>query len=471
MTDYYFLLNLRNETLSPKLLKPLSQNGFLISPKYAKGRILETVQQLRNAGAIVLADNGNFSSLDDITSKFEERSNVIVDEITKTEKKLGHRVRNGDLNDSLLTECTTLALEVQKASEQITVHGSDPLESQINSFPSHLIGAEDLTVAALVKLNIEPSYLNLGREFFKNLNLSVIQRAANHMERIPRELQYNYYPVASAMSYDNAYDAGEVFAKSGIEKIAMGFGAYLCDRRKTDFVDFAGKRIEFEERLPNSYVRAGVVAKGFWEGYTNTRGKAPEAFHFLGLGVPIMLGISALFAWGTSTVTFDATSPIKDAFSGTVYIYKPSFLKAKNTRLCTKLAKGVIAEWDCPCPFCREFIQKYPFDYVKGTQWFQDNQREVNDDDLDSGSLISQAYPLFAKLDNNTLGKEIRLARIGHNHWVLNKIMEELSNNSRDLNSLRTYIGNVVENYEKEAISSDFARAINFLYQNAHADK
>lgn len=467
MTDYRFLLNLRYETLSPKLLKPLCQNNFLISPKYAKGRILNSISQLRNSGATVLADNGYFSVLDDITGNFEERSNVIIEKITKAEKVLGHRVRNGDLNEALLNECTALALEVQKASELVTDQGLDSLKSQINIMPSHLIGAENLTVAALVKLNIEPYYLSLGREFFQNLNCIVTKQAADQLKKIPKELQYNYYPVASAMSYDNAYDAGEVFAKAGITKIAMGFGAYLSDRRKTDFVDIAGKRIEFEERLPHSYVRAGVIAKGFWDGYTNTRGKAPDAFHFLGLGVPIMIGISALFVYGTLTVTFDATSPIKDAFAGTIYIVKPSFLKAKNTSICTKLAKGIITEWDCPCPFCREFIRNYPFDYLKGAQWFQKNQREVNDNDLNSGSLISQAYPLFSKLDNNILGKEIRLARIGHNHWILNKIMEELNNNSKDFPSLSNYIGNIVENYEKGANSSDYARAVNFLFQNA----
>lgn len=467
MTNYSFLINLRYETSKPEILKPLSQKGFLISPKYAKGSILKEVEKLNKSGAAILVDNGNFSLIDDVTVNFDEQSDILREKVTKIEKKLKHRVRDGELDDSIMSEYTSLALEVQKVAESFSIHRTDQLESQIKTSANHLIGAENLTMAALMKLSIEPNYLKLNRDYYKNLNFEVTQKALEHLEKIPADLTNNYYPVASALSYDTAYDAGQVFARAGIKKVAMGFGGYLCDRRKTDYVDIAGKRIDFRDRLPNNYIRAGVVAKGFWDGYTDAMGKAPDAFHFLGLGVPIMIALTALFSWGTTLVTYDATSPIKDSFSGSLYLYQPSFLKVKNNRLATKLANGLFSKWDCPCPFCKDFIKKHPFNYEQGAKWYYENKREVTEDDLDSGSVIANAYPLFAKLDDNILGKEIRFARIGHNHWVLNKIMSELSDNAKDWNSFKDYMGSIVENYKKTAMSSELAQSIEFIYRCA----
>ena len=228
-------------------------------------------------------------------------------------------------------------------------------------------------MASWLSLNIERAYTNTSRRNYRAINHKVANRAAMLLRDIPLALRHRYYPVASAVSFNTAVDAGREFAKAGIRNISMGFGAYMADNNFIDHIIVGRRRLDLGSNLPARYIRTVAVAKGFWQGYEEL-GKPPIRFHFLGLGAPIMLPLIALNSHRTPELSFDATSPIKDATrGGTLYVEKPAPLKVRIRKVAYRIAKNEDAMWDCPCPFCVEFIKQHPFNYQLGRQWFLKN--------------------------------------------------------------------------------------------------
>jgi hypothetical protein len=217
--------------------------------------------------------------------------------------------------------------------------------------PTRLIGAEDISMAIWLALDIEPAYVGFPRRSYRRLNEAVARTAVREIEELSGAGAAGYYAVASAVDYNTAYDAGRVFADAGLTHAAIGFGAYMADDHSSDYVIVGRRRVDFGARMPNRYLRTALVARGFWDGFRTSSTAAPHGFHFLGLGAPIMLGLVALAGWGTELLSFDATSPIRDAVEGTLYVSAPAPLKLRTRRIAKQLASGEREEWDCPCPF------------------------------------------------------------------------------------------------------------------------
>ena len=335
-----------------------------------------------------------------------------------------------------------------------------------------MIGVEDTTMALWLALNLEPEYLPYTRNDYRKINEAVALRAAAERKALPAELANACYPVASALSYDTAYDAGEVFAEHGLRRISMGFGAYMADDHYTDHVIIQDRLIELEDLMPNRYLRTALAAKGFWDGYRKKAGRPPEAFHFLGLGAPIMIGLVALSSWGTTELTFDATSPIKDAVEGTLYVSKPAYLKIRTQKSALRLASGKGKSWECPCPFCRDFVKKHPFDYETGSAWYKAKPAaDAKAADLAPGGALYGAYPLLSEPKGGELRKAVTFTRMGHNHWVLQDIMAELKKNATSLAKLKKHVEGVVSAYEANTASDTFASAVRFAYKLAAGEK
>ena len=211
---------------------------------------------------------------------------------------------------------------------------------------------EDITAACWLALDLERTYTGRSRRDWARMNTTTAGRATDRLAHLPAHLRDSYYPVASAESYDTAFDAGHIFADHDLPRVSMGFGAYMADATtRPRFVN--GRRIDFGGRLPNRYTRTVLAARGFYDGYRHATGGTPPAgFHFLGLGAPIMLPLVALAAHPASGLTFDATSPIKDALrDGVLYVTTPAYLKIRIRKSAAWLADDPTRRWDCPCPF------------------------------------------------------------------------------------------------------------------------
>ncbi len=286
------------------------------------------------------------------------------------------------------------------------------------------------------------------------------KRAAKVLKDLDPQLAENYYPVASAVSYNTAFDAGREFAQVGIEAVSMGFGAYMADANFADHMTIGRRRIDFETRLPFRYIRTIAVAHGFWAGYREVRDTAPTRFHFLGLGAPVMIPPVVLATQDTNELSFDATSPIKDATQGgTLYVDKPALLKIRTRKVAHRLAREKTHRWKCPCPFCRALVKDHPFDYEAGHRWFAQTRRpEVGARDLRPGGELFSAYPLLSEPASGPLRALVNYTRIGHNHWILERTLVSLERASRR-DGLETRAKNMIHSYQRNT-SPPFARAL-----------
>jgi hypothetical protein len=248
----------------------------------------------------------------------------------------------------------------------------------------------------------------------------------------------------------------------------MGFGAYMADDNYSDHVVIRGRAVPLPAVMPNRYVRTVAAARGFWDGYKRRAGKPPLGFHFLGLGAPIMIPLVSLCAWGTRELTFDATSPIRDAAEGFFYVSKPAYLKVRARTVAMRLASGRLTRWTCPCGFCKKFISTYPFDYNAGRNWFDlSGGATPGAVDLRPHGALYDVYPLLSEPAAGLLRQAVSFARMGHNHFAIEEITEALRTNAKTLSRLRNHVAHVVENYGTSTTSHVFAQAIRFALQFA----
>lgn len=465
MANPHFLYNLRPETYNDEIVTALSPTGYLLAPAYATRTTKALAQKVRAHDYRFMADNGNFSYINKIRKQFSKTARALWLEVTKLEQQLGRSLRSSDDIGPLRTAYRALAQDVQRVATQLAGDGDTILQAQLDLNPTAIIGVEDITLAAWLSVNIEPSYLAFPRSKYSSLNRSVAKRAAKRKALLPESLSDGYYPVASAVSYNTAFDAGCEFARQGLEKISLGFGAFMADDNWTDHVEIGKRTLTFTERFPNRYIRTVAVAKGFWDGYTKQAGLPPKAFHFLGLGAPIMLPLVALAAWDTPDLTFDATSPIKDALQGgTLYTSKPAYLKVRTQNIAYRLASDPTAGWDCPCPFCRAFVAVHPFQRDIAFKWLKrTNAREVTAQDMKTHGGLFSAFPLFSEPNTGPLRKAVDQARIGHNHWVLEEIMTEIRQ-SQKRGVFKKTVENILKHYEENTKADRYAHAIRFAY-------
>jgi hypothetical protein len=247
-----------------------------------------------------------------------------------------------------------------------------------------------------------------------------------------------------------------------VEKVAMGFGAFMADDSWTDQLTIHGRTRPVGRRLPTRYLRTALVARGFFDGYTATRAGLRH-FHFLGLGAPIMVPIVALAANGTIRLTFDATSPIKDAVTGSLYTTKPAPLTVRSWNIAHRLATGELARWSCPCRFCTDFLAAPPVDRPpRRPPPGSGTAGRLTAADLKAGTPAGEALPLF-RIGRDPLGLAAENIRIGHNHWALGTLTRAV----QDAPDLHAFVTSRVEQYAQHAGAAHFAHAVQSALQIA----
>jgi hypothetical protein len=235
----------------------------------------------------------------------------------------------------------------------------------------------------------------------------------------------------------------------------------MADDYSTDRVHIGRRVVRFGENLPRRYLRTALAARGFMDGYAKAAGGPPQAFHFLGLGAPIMMGVVAAAFSATPLLTFDATSPIKDATSGSLYTTKPAYLKLRTRAVARSVADGR-TQWACPCRFCREFSARHPPSYAAAHRWGSAHPGvSVTAADLRPGGDLYDALPLLSEPPSGPLRREVTYARMGHNHWVLCEVCADLRYHS-ERNTLIPHVRQVIDQYELSTRSARFARAVRF---------
>ncbi|MBD8868178.1 hypothetical protein [Nocardioides donggukensis] len=455
-----FVYNLSPDTFTEETLAATHPFGYLLAPNNATPQLAGLAAQVRGRGLPLMADNGNFALIGQVASALRGRATIMRARLREVEDRLGRSVRPGDLPDDLTRDYLALSVAAREEARRLAGDGERGLPDQLGLDPTILIGVEDITPACWLALDLERAYTGRRRRDWARLNAGTARRAAARLPDLPAGLRESYYPVASAESYDTAVDAGRIFGEHGLSRVAAGFGAYMADGNYTDHVRVAGRRIDFGGRLPNRYTRTVLAARGLHHGYRAATGRPMAGLHHLGLGAPIMLPLVALAADPTTELTFDATSPIKDALrDGVLYVTTPSYLKIRLRRSAAWLGADPTRRWDCPCPFCRAFVLRFPFDYAAGHAFHLAHpDHEPDAADLRPGGGLFEAYPLFSEPPGGERRDAVDHARVGHNHWALEQVLAGIRD-AATAGELEAHVRRVVADYTPTT-SAPFARAV-----------
>lgn len=421
-----FLLNARRMTLDEDFYKVSRAGGYLFPPEGATKADAEELAA--HPRRFVVADNGAF---DDI-GRIAQTASAI------TGPDRWERIRS------------------ELAGAAALVDTQSKLQIQMAVRPDAIVGAEDITLAVWLRAGLPEVLLRGDRKSLAARNAATAQRGLVLAETLKGT---TVLTVASAHDYDTAFDAGKVFGAAGVKAAAIGFGAFMADDQWGSTAKVRGRIRRLPRSLPMRYVRTALVAKGFFDGWA-TVGGFPDHFHFLGLGAPIMLPVAVLPARRVPLITFDATSPIKDAISGSLYVSLPAPLTVRTWKVADRLATRE-QRWTCPCGFCRSLLADHPFDLEAASAVRNASTAPFTSVDLRAGSPLADALPLF-RIATDGIGKLAERARIGHNHWVLSNLARNLTSHSSNLTE---FIEERVHRYEQNAGAAHYAEAVRLAFE------
>ncbi|MGW3422457.1 hypothetical protein [Streptomyces phaeochromogenes] len=456
--DIRFVINARANTLGGQFRAWLRPRGWLTAPDNLPASLRPVLAAALRGDRWLVVDNGNFADIDSVVDAAQAPLDTAVRVVSDLQAMLGRTVRRADLPNAARSDLAAAMEALQRAATITYARADTRLAAQLALPASHLIGVEDITLATALRGGLTDQTLPWSRTQVRARNQRTVRRATTLRAALAPARRLTYYPVASALNYDHAADAGRLFAAAGLDRAAIGCGAYMADDSYADGYQLGRRWISLPDRLPNRYLRTALVVRGFIDGYRAVVGQAPTGLHLLGLGAPIMLAVTARAAVGVSALSFDATSPIKDAVQATLYTNEPAYLKIRTWKIADRLLTNLRAKWTCPCPPCRAFTAAHPFEYEAARTTWPPGQ-DVTIDALRPGGLLYPLFPLLCEPAGGPLRVEVSTARMAHNHWVLQGICRHLQLAATN-DALDAKLATIIRHYRSAAGATRFADAI-----------
>jgi len=432
---FEFIYNLRTETFNTRILRFADPAGYLLSVHRFTPQMIEFCLKLgREHNELIFADSGLFEKIRLTVEHFPAIADQLRSEVNSLENSLDHSARPNEITSNIKSKYRDFVKQISSHISDIEkqIDPKEILRQQQRIKPKRFICREDILLASLIGLSVEPEYLSMPKRFYSRRN----SRAATFYKNTEKERFGSFkgapYAVASAVDYNSAYDAGKVMARAEVSHLAIGVGAYMLDDNSVDYFVKDKKIHNLNRKVPRRYLRTTLVIRGLIDGYKDTAGQAPTGLHLLGLGAPIMILLVSIITSEVRRVSFDATSPIKDAVVGTIYFNKPADKKVRARVLSKIFCEEPSNTWWCRCKYCKHYLPKYPFDTQKAANWYDASGRpeEITAGDLRGNTALARALPLFGEPIGNQIRKDINDWRIGHNHQILEHLFMELNKNS-----------------------------------------
>ena len=423
---------------------------FLISTDYDENH-RALIRKVHGAQRALVADNGNFDLIGDLVEQFRPEVDALHDRRRQEAQQIGHYLRPGDISSDLRRSFLDAAARVAQATREL--NQPDRLR-QINAEqeklkPSYRIGPEDLTLAVLSGLRIEPVYLGWSGTHTTPFTQAALNGAGRVESGEFGPVTGDVFAGLHGMDFDTALAAGQLAAKAGIGALASGLGAPLSDNGYTDFVVIEGRAEILPFKVPRAYVRVAEIISGMFAGYREVRGQFPD-FHALGVGTPIILALMGRLATPNARLFVDSTAPIKDAtVSRTIslYVHQPAPLKLKAHRIIEYWLKDV-ANWDPVSSRSRRFNEIHPPRIDQARAWWESvGRRRLVASDLATGSVLSECFPLLGRPADDALREEAGVARTHHNHWTIQQIVEGVNQRIHDPAALADHVNSLVDAY------------------------
>ncbi|HWP95305.1 MAG TPA: hypothetical protein VN426_00485 [Syntrophomonadaceae bacterium] len=460
-----FAHNLYYETINKTYMQTLSPQLYIKSPGDTAQQLNKMIAYFNKNGIGMIADNCYFPMINKIADRLKTQKDQIISDIKKEEQLKKRKLTYSDLSDHTRTKVDQLLEHILKEVPSYLDNDVVLLKKQLEFGPERLIGPEDITIPLLMEMNIDQEYTGYSADKVNQANHLVVQRTLALNRQLNDTLREACYPVAGATDYDTALEAGRSFGGAGIKAVALALGAFMSETSFTDSITINGHSYKLPESLPKNILQCALLTKGFLVGYAQSAGTVPSRMHLLGLGSLMMITTLMAALTGIKQMTFDATSPIYDANQGVFYVNQPALLKLKSEKIAQWLATQAGAQWECNCPFCTKFTQRYPFDYAKGQKIFKDaGLAEITKEQLMGHGLLSECYFLLGGSEVSSVRRDIVAARVGHNHWMIKEMVNEI-NAITEPTDIVKYIKQTIDDYTTHSASKKQASAYQLAYK------
>jgi hypothetical protein len=321
---------------------------------------------------------------------------------------------------------------------------------------------EDITVATMTGLGLEPEYTLLPESFYRSVFERAVELAVDTQRGRYEPVDAQVFACLHALDYDTARLAGKVAGEAGVAGIATGLFGVMKDRNYVDYRVADGELLPLPRAVPRPYPRVVEIAAGLHLGYAEAQGRRPP-FHALGVGSPILLPLLALFGDAETYTSTDSTAPIVDGWIAptiSLYVDEPAPFKYKAHRIAEYwLAEG--DGWRCECPYCRGFNRSHPPSVDEARRWWKsEGQPRLDSGSMQRTSPLSPLLPMLSNPPDPNVRRQAGMARVGHNHWVLKRIEQGLRDHSGTSRELRGWVERQVAAYVAASASPSWRGAL-----------
>ena len=461
-SGFHFVANLKPYTLHRG---PGNRRfgSYLLSIDYAR-ELGDLAREVIADGAVLCADNGNVDLIRSLIAEHDPEAKALDAERRALAATARRSLRPRDVPTVLRERHRAFARSVGEAAKAKL----DPariaaaVKAQIAMRPTYLVGMEDFTIATLTALDVEPEIASMDRRFIEGLAKRAVDLAALTQSGHFGATAAMVFAGVHAFDRDTARIVGGVAGAAGVGGIATGLVGALQDKSFIDYLIEDGAIVELGESVPRPYVRVAQVAAGLHEGFVAASGRRP-AFHALGAGSPILLPLLAALGDGTTYTATDSTAPIVDGWSGptiSLYVADPAPLKYKGYRIAEEWIANDRA-WGCPCPYCHAFDRAAPPQLDKARAWWRSHGKpKLTADSLRAPSPLAGWLPLFGTAADPGLRLTGAMARVGHNHWVLQQIETQARKHARSHAQIVEWTDTIVRNYTSSSADPPWKRAV-----------
>ncbi len=441
--------------------------AYLLSIDYARA-LGDLAREAIADGAVLCADNGNVDLIRSLIEEQGPAAKTLDTERRALSSSLRRSLHPRDVPAPLRERHRAFAHAVRDAAKAKLdpARMATAIKAQIAMNPTYLIGMEDFTIATLTALDVEPEFSSIDRRFIEGLAKRAVDLAVETQSGRFGDTQAMVFAGVHAFDYDTARIVGRVAGVAGVGGVATGLVGALQDKSYVDYIIENGAVVELGESVPRPYVRVAQVVAGLHEGFATGSGRRP-AFHALGAGSPILLPLLAALGDGATYTATDSTAPIVDGWSGptiSLYVDDPAPLKYKGYRIAEEWIANE-REWGCPCPHCRAFDSAFPPQVERARSWWRSHGKpRLTAESLRATSPISGWMPLFGTAADPGLRLTGAMARVAHNHWVLQRLETEARQHARSHAHIVEWADSIVQKYTSSSADPSWKRAVEIAW-------
>ena len=457
---FTFLSNLKAYTASQEFPITLKRNGYLLSEYYTDDFHIDLAAWVKGRRNLLISDNGNFSRMRKIAQNFTPESVQLLHDL---ENHAIPKYEALEKRKSLIERIVVFCKQQLDAQNKVKI-----INNQLKINPDYIIALEDLTIPVMMICGLfdpvfEPDPIEV--KGFQENSKKLYEQQTGGLYGSKRELaNVQKFHVVHSFNFASAKQGASLLSHFNPDGVAISFGAAINSRRWISEWDLGyNDMFALPEKLPEMYLATASISMGYLEGNPDQK-----PIHILGIGSPILIVLLGLIFSKNRAVSIDSTAPFKDAFQSKIYGSRYGFLKMNMFKVA---AHALINKepYTSTTPFFREFERAFPHNWQKlRSELGISTSSDINiiAETLEKETVLLERYiPFFSKMrsGDDPLIKHLRIARTGHNYWIIHQICNSIRDRKDEVEKLAGWVNYQVKRYKKVA-NSKWAKTLEIIY-------